>query len=123
MGLMEKQFSIQIKDNILLVELKWEEISLQEIEDLKTQLRNYIDRGYNNILINLEKMDNISSVILAAIVYIMQKARLRGGDVKLYNLKESVRKVFKIMLLDKLFEIYNSQQEAQGSFKKVKEVI
>lgn len=120
---MVEQSAIQIKDNVLIVDLKWEEISLQEIENLKTELRSYIDRGYSNILINLEKMNSISSVILAAMVYVMQKARLRGGDVKLFNLKESVRKVFKIMLLDKLFEIYNTQQEALNGFNKQKEVI
>jgi anti-anti-sigma regulatory factor len=42
--------------------------------------------------------------------------RNQGGDLKLIGLQSPARAIFELMMLDKVFEIYGSEEEALKGF-------
>ncbi|MEI6043553.1 MAG: STAS domain-containing protein, partial [Chloroflexota bacterium] len=66
----------------------------------------------NSVLVDLHQVEFIDSVGISALVSGLKQMRSRGGDLKLIGLQSSARAIFELMMLDKVFEIYNSEEEA-----------
>lgn len=69
------------------------------------------------ILINLRKVGYMDSSGVATLVEGLQKVGKYGGKFKLTNLRNEVKGVFELSRLDKVFEIYNTIEEAQESLE------
>ncbi|HZD32550.1 MAG TPA: anti-sigma factor antagonist [Candidatus Angelobacter sp.] len=67
---------------------------------------------YAEIVMQLDQVDFIDSSGLGALVRLMQAARAKNGDLKLTGVCEQIRQVLKMTNLLKLFEVYDSLEEA-----------
>jgi anti-sigma B factor antagonist len=80
------------------------------------ELLDAIDReaaaGATRIVLSLAKLDYIDSSGLGALVKCLKNARSRGGDVKLSGLKPEVKKVLELTRLDRIFDIFGSEEDA-----------
>ena len=68
------------------------------------------------IAINLEGVSYIDSSGLATLVEVLKKTKAYGGKLRLCNLADKVKGLFEITKLDKIFDIYNTAQEATSNF-------
>ena len=64
------------------------------------------------IIVNLEAVHFLDSTALSVLVQGMKRARQGGGDVRLCNMQRPVRMVFELTRLDRVFEIFNSEDDA-----------
>jgi anti-sigma B factor antagonist len=69
------------------------------------------------ILIDFATVDHLSSAALGMLININSKVKARNGNLRLANIKSSIREVFVITKLDKLFKILGSRDEALASFQ------
>ena len=82
-------------------------------EALNTQL----EAGHHLLVVDLSRVDYMSSAGLRELVSAVKKARkTAGGDVRLASLNDKVREVLKLAGLDTVFQIYPTQVEAVGSY-------
>jgi len=65
-----------------------------------------------NILLNLKEVDSFSSSGLRVLVSLQRILRETNRRLKLCHLSPSVRKVFEIIDLLSMFEIYDSEEKA-----------
>jgi anti-sigma B factor antagonist len=65
-----------------------------------------------NIVLQMAGVQFIDSSGLGTIVRLMSAARAAGGDVKICQLPEMIRRVLAMTNLHKVFEIYESEDEA-----------
>ncbi len=79
-------------------------------------LKNTLDSGRYQIVLDLEKVDYMSSAGLRALVAALKTARRHSGDVRIANPSSRVSEVLQLAGLTSLFEVYPSQVEAVGSF-------
>ncbi|MBQ7652156.1 MAG: STAS domain-containing protein [Victivallales bacterium] len=70
-----------------------------------------------NFLIDMEKVSHVDSSGLGALVVFQQRATAEGGTVKLAALQKRPRIVFDITKVYRVFEIYETVEEALTSFK------
>lgn len=68
------------------------------------------------VLIDLQKVEYIDSSGLATLVEILKNIKSYGGRLKLSNLSDKVKSLFEITKLEKLFDIYDSYDEALKNF-------
>lgn len=68
------------------------------------------------IVVNLAEVTFIDSTALSTLVAGMKRARQNQGDLRLCNLRQSVRMIFELTRLDKAFEIFPGEDEAIGAF-------
>ncbi|MFO7662245.1 MAG: STAS domain-containing protein [Chloroflexota bacterium] len=69
-----------------------------------------------NVVLDLGGVDYISSAGLRAIVALLRETKKHRGDVRLANPSERVVEVLSLAGLDSLFQVYDSQTSAVGSF-------
>ena len=74
--------------------------------DLKAQLKRLVKGGHIQIITDLTDVSFIDSSGLAALVSGFKVAREAGGTIRLAGLNEQARTVFKLTLLNRVFEIY-----------------
>jgi len=113
---MEQFFSTDKINDIDVIRLSFNEINLEEREQLKKDLVSVLAAGTQKFIIDFSKVGFLSSLVIATIVFFAKEVRNKGGDVKLCFLSKEARSVFEVTQLNKIFELYNTDQDAAASF-------
>ena len=83
-------------------------------------VREWLERTTSNepanIVVNLSDVDFLDSTALSTLVQGMKHSRERDGDLRLCGMQQSVRIIFELTRLDKVFEIYVAEDEAVQAF-------
>jgi len=85
-------------------------------EALRDRIRQLVQSGYTQIILNFEDVRYIDSVGLSTLVSTYTTTRREGGDLKLLNLTKRVHDLLQITRLSTVFEIYDTLEDAQRSF-------
>lgn len=111
-------FSVRKSGGIAVAEIAKSEITMYEIDMVKKEFAGILEKDSKDVVINFKKLDFISSLVLAALVYLLKLAQDKGGKLRLCELRDKVKEVFQVTDLDKVFEIYPTEAEALKSFDK-----
>ncbi len=103
------------EDNIEIIVLDGR-IDQEASEELETVLEGYISEGKGNICIDMINVKHICSSALGVLVAVKRKIKDKDGDIKLVIANENLMKLFQTTMLDKVFEIYDSQRECLAAF-------
>ncbi len=81
--------------------------------DVETQLNEIIKQSdKSSVILNLEDVEYMSSSGLRVFVSLMRVLKEKKRSLKLCNLSVAVRKVFEVVELMDMFDIYSSEEEA-----------
>jgi len=103
------------EDNVEIIVLNGR-IDQEGSEELETALQDCLNRKRFNICIDLINVKHICSSALGVLVAIKRKIRDNEGDIKLIIVNDSLLKLFETTMLDKVFEIFESQRECLSTF-------
>lgn len=84
---------------------------------LRDAIRDLISKGDKHILLNLGEVNYIDSSGLGELVSAFTTAKNQNADVKLLNLTKKVKDVLQVTKLYTVFDIYDDEAHAIGSFK------
>ncbi|MBN1408548.1 MAG: STAS domain-containing protein [Calditrichaceae bacterium] len=79
-------------------------------------IQSLLKEDIYNIIVNMQKLDYISSAGLGVFMGFIEEIREKGGDIKLSNLSSKVYKVFDLLGFPALFEIYENEDTAKSKF-------
>ncbi|EHQ05394.1 MAG: STAS domain-containing protein [Leptonema illini] len=84
--------------------------------EVEEQLIKLIDdEGEKHIILNLEQVEYMSSSGFRACIAILRKLKQRDGSLKLCNIRPSVKRIFDVIELTSLFDIFDSEDAALQS--------
>jgi anti-sigma B factor antagonist len=89
---------------------------------LKQQIEALFDEGRYRIVLDLARLEYVSSPGLRVLIEARKRARewkitdLEGGDIRIANLPPKIKEVFDLTGFTSLFELYGDTVEAVGSF-------
>jgi anti-sigma B factor antagonist len=89
---------------------------------LKQQIDALFEEGRYRIVLDLAKLEYVSSPGLRVLIEARKRARewkitdLEGGDIRIANLPPKIKEVFDLTGFTALFEMYGDTVEAVGSF-------
>jgi anti-sigma B factor antagonist len=90
------------------------------LEDLDASLRPtleaLIQRGRVKLVLDLTNVNYIDSAGVGFLVSKYTSARRRGGDLKLVDVTPRVERVLEITRLVRVFELFDTQEQALHSF-------
>jgi anti-sigma B factor antagonist len=92
------------------------DIDINSSPQIRKSFDKIIDGKTMKIIINLSGVSYIDSSGLATLVEILKKTRNYGGKLRLSNLAAKVKSLFEITKLEKLFDIYDTEEEARTNF-------
>ncbi len=84
--------------------------------EIEQEVNELIDKGEKFLLFDLEGVQYLSSSGLRIFIAAMRRLKGVDGSLKLANMSDSVKKIFKVVELIDLFEIYSSVEEALKAF-------
>jgi anti-sigma B factor antagonist len=82
--------------------------------EVKQEIKSLISTGHIHLILNLEGTEFIDSSGLSAIVSGLKQVRELQGSLKLVYIKPDVQSIFKLTMLDRVFEIYPTIESAMG---------
>lgn len=103
-------------NEIFIVEMSGSlDVALQK--ELREDLSRAVSPGNDSVL-DFSGVSFIDSSCLGALVSLLKGIREAGGDFKLANLADDVRSIFQITRLERVFEIFDTVEEAAESYYK-----
>ncbi len=87
------------------------EMPSDSICDFEKEMITLIQKDKNNIIIDFSNTSYICSRGVGILAYALGKARKKNGDIKLMKLAKFVKKLFEVIQLDQIFEIYETLDE------------
>lgn len=87
-----------------------------EIEQLRSAVRNLVAKGQKKIILNLAEVDYIDSSGVGELVGCFTTVRNAGGELKLLNLSRKVHDVLQVTKLYTVFDIRDDEFTAVKSF-------
>ena len=79
--------------------------------EVMDQLSSLLEEGRKNVIIDLAKLDYISSSGLRVLLAISKKLKPLNGTLKICGLNEVVNEVFEISGFTMIFDIYKTLEE------------
>jgi anti-sigma B factor antagonist len=84
--------------------------------EFKKKMIEIVKSGENRLVLNLQEVDFIDSSGLGALVSVYKSAGPNGA-IKLFHVKDSVRSIFELTRLDRVFGIHVSEEGAVESLE------
>jgi len=103
-------------DTTLLIEIEGEIMGGTEADDFKDILFKAIEDDIVDIVVDMENATWMNSSGLGMLISGLTTLRSSGGDLRLANVSERVRRPLEITKLDSVFSIYNSVEDALKSY-------
>ena len=81
--------------------------------EVEEELGKLIDGdNHKHLILNMEKVEYMSSSGFRACIATLRKLNAREGSLKLCGIKPSVKRIFDVIELTSLFDIYETEEEA-----------
>ena len=91
----------------------------EDFTPLKEKIDELLELKNRKFILNLEEVEQMNSSGLNLIINLLTKIRNKGGELLIIHAEGSVRKLFEISKLTKVFKIYNSKEEAVNELNKL----
>ena len=104
-------------ENVVVLDLKGKLTIGEGDELLKETIQKLMEKGHNNLLLNLEGVPYVDSAGLGEIVRTYTTVSRQGGSLKLLNLTKRITDLLAITKLLTVFDTFESEADAVSSFK------
>jgi len=88
------------------------EVDLYTAPELKQELHRLVGEGAKRIVIDMTQTTFIDSTTLGVLLSVVKRVRPEGGAVVLVCPDRNVKRIFEITLLDRVFTIVDTREEA-----------
>lgn len=113
----QMDFSHHIQDQVLIITPKGDNLDAKNAPSFKEQVLNLIrTSGKSQLVFDLKQLQFIDSSGLGTFLSIQRMLNAQGGVLKLANLNKPIRTMFEIVSMHRIFDIFNSTEEAVSSF-------
>jgi len=110
------QIETRLEGDVQVIKLTGELMAGHDSE----KLRNVVDESINaenvNIVVDMEKVTWMNSSGLGMLISALTSLRSSGGDMRLANMSDRIRRPMQITKLDKVFQDFDSVDDAVKSF-------
>lgn len=106
-----------LEAKVPVIELEGE-VDVYTAPRLKQQIINLLEGGSRDLIVNLSKVEYLDSTALGVLIGGLKRMRELDGNMVLVCPNARIRRVFEITGLDKIFDIYEAEEEAAESVGK-----
>lgn len=107
--------AIERLQDVAVIELPYEEIDAGNAADFKHELASVVDTE-RRLIFDLRRLRFVDSSGLGAFLSCLRKVNERGGELKLCGLSTSVRAVFELVRMHRVFDIHPTRDAALAAF-------
>jgi anti-anti-sigma factor len=86
--------------------------SMSETDRLRVELERIAAQKPPSIVLDLSELEFVCSQGLGVLITVQGKLREHGGQLRLAGVRPPIRKVLEVTRLTRMFELYETRQEA-----------
>jgi anti-sigma B factor antagonist len=98
-------------DKVLIIELSGR-LDASSAPLLSSLVNKNLDQAPLNMIIGMDAVDFIDSTGLSNLIVQLKHCREHNGNLVLYGIRQTVRIIFELTRLDKVFNIFLNEEEA-----------
>ncbi len=83
---------------------------------IRVSIEPLISAGRGKVLFDLSELDQLDSAGVTTLIVIFKRVRSNNGDMKITGLTGQPREIFRLLRLDKVFDIFEDSDAAIESF-------
>jgi anti-sigma B factor antagonist len=101
----------EIAQGITLLSLKGR-LDALTAPDLRPTIDSIVSGARRRVVCDLHDLETIDSSGVGAIVSLFKRSRMKGGDVKIARLRGQPKEIFRLLRLDRAFELFEEIEPA-----------
>jgi len=109
------QLDIEKSGEVAIVTLQAEHLDASAAEEFKREMIPILDANHK-VVFDMSPLQFVDSAGLGAILSCLRRLSAANGDLKLCGLTKSVRAVFEISRMHRIFDIFHTRAEAIAAF-------
>lgn len=109
------EIPIESSHNVTVAEVPVKELDAGNAAELKSAMSQIIEQN-SRIVLDVRKMQFVDSSGLGAILSCLRQLSAKGGDLKLCCMTRQVRSAFELVRLNRIFDVFESREEAVRAF-------
>lgn len=107
---------------VMVAVLPGEYLDARNAKEFKREIEPVLEAN-TKVVFDLSQLRFVDSSGLGAILSCLRQLNNSGGDLKLCGMSKSVRTLFELVRMHRIFEIFNSREEAVRAFEGVEESV
>ncbi len=108
--------TIEHVDDVAVVVLPGKDLDAASAEQFKADIAPVLKR-HTKVVLDLSRLRFIDSSGLGAFLSCLRQLAMKGGELKLCGLTNSVYQTFELVRMNRIFDIYASKGEAVEAFR------
>jgi anti-sigma B factor antagonist len=105
------EIAIDKERNYSILKIKGD-VDLYSSPQVRKQILALANKKHASILVDFLEVTYMDSSGVATLVEALQLTNKNGGKLRLFNLGQSIKDVFELSRLDRVFEIYDDEHQA-----------
>jgi len=101
--------------DVTVVLLPGDNLDASNAPEFKTDIQSVLEANAK-VVFDLGQLGFVDSAGLGAILSCLRKLNAEGGDLKLFGMQKPVRALFELVRMHRIFDIFNTRDEAVRSF-------
>ncbi len=93
------------------------DIGAETVNDFKTKIDGIINSSTKKYIMDFQEVSYLNSIGVGAVAAALKKAKKFQGNIKLINVSPSIQELFEMTRLTKVFEMFDSEEEAVRSYE------
>ena len=102
--------------DVMVVDIRGRVTVNEGAEQLAETLKQLVEKGHTKLVVGLADVPYVDSTALSVLLRTRATAGRRGGGLKLLHVKGHVRELLEVTQLLRVFEAFESDDEAVASF-------
>ena len=109
-------FSTRVQDDVTIVDIEGN-LDTMTAPTAHGEFESLLAEGQKTILVNLAKLDYISSSGLRVLLALAKELQKGGGKLHLCSLNQTVGEIFEMSGFDGILNVFPSEAEALAAFR------
>ena len=104
-----------VVNNAIIIEPQEKTLDARTSKDFRREIQELLEQ-HKHVVLDLSALTFIDSSGLGVLLSCLRQLTGNGGDLKLCSLTPQVRAVFQLVRMHRLFDVYNTRDEAAQAF-------
>lgn len=109
------EFAVEKTEPVAIVTLAGPNLDAHNVKDFKSGIAPILEEN-KDLIFDMGALEFLDSSGLGALLGSLRTLNTKGGDLRLFQVTKKVRALFELVRMHKLFEIFNTREEALKSF-------
>lgn len=105
-------------ENGAVIVLPGESLDASNAKEFKRDIMLALE-GQSRVIFDMRSLKFVDSSGLGAILSCLRQLNARGGDLLLCGMLKPVRALFELVRMHRIFDIYNTKEEAIAAFRQL----